>query len=189
MKKLIIAMIAAASTMGIAQAQTPTGYIGAGIATADHKFNIPGNTMMDSDGWKASGKLFGGVDFDQMWGMEAGYTRFGKATTNYALSGTTGSATTKGNSFYVAGKATLPLNEQFSMFGKLGASRNSYELNATTAAFNIDDSKTELYAGLGAQYKLNKEVALSLEWERYGKNRDNQAKLGNVVTVAARYNF
>ena len=43
--------------------------------------------------------------------------------------------------------------------------------------------------GLGAQYKLNKQVSFSLEWEHYGKNRDNAPKLGSVVTLGARYNF
>ncbi len=187
MKKLIIAVIAVASTMGIAQAQT--GYVGAGIVSADHKYNIGGATGLDGDGYKASGKLFGGVDINQTFAVEAGYAHFGSADANYSIAGVPGSVSSKGHSLYVAGKATMPVNEQFSLFGKLGVARNKYELNSATAAYNFDDSKTEAYGALGAQYNLSKQVALSLEVEHYGKNRDNAAKLGNAVTVAARYNF
>jgi hypothetical protein len=189
MKKQIFALIAAVSTMGAVHAQTaPAPYIGLGIASADHNYSISGATGMDSDGYKASGKVFGGVDFDKTWGLEAGYTRFGSASGNYSIGGTNGSISSKGHSLYLAGKATMPVNEQFSLFGKLGVARNKNELSSTTAAYNYDESKTEGYGAIGAQYNLSKEVALSLELERYGKNRDNGNK-ANVVTVAARYNF
>jgi hypothetical protein len=188
MKKQIFALIAVASTMGAVHAQTPAPYIGVGIASADHNYSISGASNVDSDGYKASGKLFGGVEFDKTWGLEAGYTRFGSASANYNIGSTTGSVNSKGHALYLAGKATMPINEQFSLYGKLGVARTKNEVHSTTVAYNYDDSKTEGYGALGAQYNLSKEVALSLELERYGKNKDNGAK-ANVVTVAARYNF
>lgn len=186
MKKLIIALIASAATMGVAQAQGP--YVGIGIATADHNDSIPGTTNSSSDGYKASGKLFGGYEFDKTWGIEAGYTDFRKSHSNFTYNNAAGTADSDGHSFYLAGKATAPINDQFSVFGKLGAARNKTTLSTGIAALNRDDSKTEVYAGLGGQYNLNKQVALTLEYERYGKTKDFGAK-ADVWTVGARYSF
>jgi opacity protein-like surface antigen len=189
MKKLIFALIAAATAVGSAQAAGP--YVGVGIASADHSYNLSGTTNGDTDGYKASGKIFGGYDIDQTWGVEAGYTDFRKSTFNYtdSTSNTAGRAESDGHSFYIAGKATAPINEQVSVFGKLGAAQNKSTLSsATTPAFNRSDSKTEVYAGVGVQYNLNQKVALTAEYERYGKSKDFGAK-ADVLTVAAKYAF
>jgi OOP family OmpA-OmpF porin len=190
MKKLIFAVIAGATMISAAQAQTqvPGPYIGVGVATADHVSNIGGTTGSSSDGYKASGKLFGGYDFDQTWGVEAGYTDFRKSHYNYSVNNVPGNASSDGHSFYVAGKATMPLNEQFSVFGKLGAAQNKNNLNASTIGLSRSDSKTEAYGALGAQYSLTKQVALTLEYERYGKSKDFGAK-ADVWTVGAKYSF
>ncbi|MGZ9046182.1 MAG: outer membrane beta-barrel protein, partial [Telluria sp.] len=89
---------------------------------------------------------------------------------------------------YVAGKASAPINEQFSVFGKLGAAYNKSEMRSSTPGLSRNDSDTGVYAGLGAQYNLSQQVALTLEYERYGKSKDFGAK-PDVITVAARYNF
>jgi opacity protein-like surface antigen len=189
MKKLIFALIASATAFGAAQAQeVPRGYVGAGIATVDHSFSLPGTVNGSGDGYKASGKLFGGYEFNQTWGVEAGYTDFRKSTQDYTLNGVPGRAESDGSSVYLAAKASTPLNEQFSAYGKLGAAYNKRSLTTTTAAFNRDENKTEVYAGLGVQYNLSKQVALTAEYERYGKSKDFGAK-ADVWTVGARYNF
>src|SRR5690606_8839579 len=81
MNKLIVALIASAVAMSAAQAQTtaPRAYLGAGVASADHDFKRAGATSVDTEGYKASGKIFGGYEFNQTWGVEAGYTDFRKA--------------------------------------------------------------------------------------------------------------
>jgi OOP family OmpA-OmpF porin len=188
MKKLIIAMIAGAGAVGAAQAAAPGPYVGVGVATADHQYNLSGATGTSSDGYKASGKVFGGYDFDQTWGVEAGYTDFRKSNANYTLNGAPGTAQSSGHAFYVAGKATAPINEQFSVFGKLGATNNHYSLSSATPAYNISDSKTQLYGGVGVQYNINQKVALTAEYERYGKKQDFGAK-PDVFTIGAKYAF
>lgn len=196
MNKLIFALIAGASIMGAAQAQSqvPGPYIGVGIATADHVSTIGGTTGGSSDGYKASGKLFGGYDFDKTWGIEAGYTDFRKSNYSYTTPTGTGgaavpgTASSDGHAFYVAGKATAPINDQFAVFGKLGATQDKWNLNSSTAGLSNNDSKTEVYAGLGAQYSLTKQVALTFEYERYGKSKDFGAK-PDVWTIGAKYSF
>lgn len=188
MKKLIFALIAAATAMGTAQAAAPVPYVGVGIASADHNFKLSGATKTDSDGFKASGKIFGGFEIDQTFGVEAGYTHFRHAEHSFNTGNVAGRATSRGESYYVAGKATAPINEQVSVFGKLGAAYNKRELSSTVAAYNLDDSKTQVYAAVGVQFKLNQKVALIAEYERYGKSKDFGVK-PDVITVGAKYSF
>lgn len=184
-KQLIFVLIAAATAMGSAQAQTGRAYVGVGAASADHTTNLPGTTNGTSEGWKTSGKLFGGYDFNNTWGVEAGYTDFRKSDYSYTTGNQTVRGQAEGHSTYIAAKATAPINEQFSVFGKLGVADNKVSLNDPVFK---GDSKTEVYAGVGGQYNLNQKVALTLEYERYGKSKDIGAK-ADVITVGAKYAF
>lgn len=176
MNKLIFALIATVATVGAAQAQTTAtrGYVGVGVATAK-------NTTIDS--YKSSAKIYGGYDFDQNLGLEAGYTDFRDA--DYRVGGING--TTKGYGTYVAGKYTVPVNEQVAAYGKLGLAYSKRSIS-DSAGLNYDNHDTGAYAGVGLQYKLNQNVALNAEYERYGKSKDFGAK-ADVWTVGMKYNF
>jgi OOP family OmpA-OmpF porin len=191
MKKLIVALIAGTAAMGAAQAQTtqtqPHAYVGVGIATADHEnSSVGGLTNFSSDGYKASGKIFGGYEFDQNWGAEAGYTDFRNSNFNYSNNGTNASGRTKGSSYYIAGKYNMPVNDQFAVYGKLGLQHSERKLES--AVLNAKNTDTGAYGAVGVQYNLNQQVALTAEYERYGKSKDFGAK-ADVWTVGARYSF
>jgi hypothetical protein len=190
MKKLIFAVIAGVAVAGAAQAQEtyPKTYVGVGVATADHEFSANGATNTDTDSWKPSGKVFAGYEANQNWGAEIGYTDFRKSSANYTLNGVNGNAEMKGHSAYLAAKGTVPINDQFSAYAKLGASYNKASLSSTTPGLSYDGHKTSPYGALGVQYKLNQQVSLVAEYERYGDKRDIGAK-PDVVTVGARYSF
>src|SRR5450830_6875 len=186
MKKLIFALVAATAAIGAAQAATPGPYIGVGIANADHTASITGASSTSTDGWKTSGKIFGGYDIDQTFGVEAGYTDFRSSHYNYTLNGVNNSGTADGKAYYVAGKATAPINDQFGVFGKLGLERSERSFNDPN--FSGTNRKTGLYAGVGAEYNFNPKVSVSLEHERYGKSQDIGAK-SDVITLGAKYKF
>jgi OOP family OmpA-OmpF porin len=174
MKKLIVALIAGAAAISAAQAQNvsdtqPHAYVGVGVNTAK-------NTQLDD--YKLGGKIYGGYEFNRTWAAEAGYSDFGDHDV--------ANGTSKGNGYYVAAKATMPINEQFSAYGKVGVQHSERKFNS--AALNVKDSDTGAYGALGVQYKLNQQVALTAEYERYGKEKDFGAK-SNVWTVGAHYNF
>ncbi|PWF55531.1 porin family protein [Massilia glaciei] len=186
MKKLIIALVAGTTLMGVAQAQTPMmqrPYLGVGIATADRIQSLGG----DGD-WKAGFKLFGGYEMSDTLGIEAGWVDFGEEDYTVLTGGVANRVESDGESFYVAGRMNLPINQQFSAFGKLGISHNRAEQTASLSGFNRKDRDTHLYAGVGAQFKLSEQIALSVEYERFGKKQDFGPK-PDVFTVAARYNF
>jgi OOP family OmpA-OmpF porin len=187
MKKLIFAVLAGFTAMTAAQAQVSSPYIGLGVASSDHDFKIGSAGTTSSDGYKGSGKIFGGFDVNPMFGVEAGYTDLRSANHSYTIGTNTGTATTDGHRAYVAGKATMPVNDAFSVYGKLGAAYSKTKFRATSLA-SADDSESGVYAGIGGQYKLSDKVALTLEYERYGKTKDVGAK-ADAITVGARYNF
>jgi OOP family OmpA-OmpF porin len=193
MKKIVFALIAGAAFASAAQAQdtttnAPRSYIGLGVATADHDYSLNGVNNPSSDGYKASAKVFGGYEFNNMWGVEAGYTDFRKSSFNYTTNnGIAGSGNADGHAYYVAGKATAPINDQFAVFGKLGV-ENSHRSFGTNTGLSGSSNDTGVYAGAGLQYNLNKQVALTAEYERYGKSASFGAK-SDVWTVGARYSF
>jgi opacity protein-like surface antigen len=191
MKKLIFALIAGTTAMAAAQAQTtitPRPYVGVGVASADHDYRIGGATNVDSDGWKASGKLFGGVELNDTFGVEVGHTDFRKSRADYTVNGVNGTAESRGRGTYVAGKATMPINEQTAVYGKLGVAHTKNKLTSNTPGLARSVSDNEVYAGVGVQYALNQQVSLVGEYERYGKKKDFGAK-PDVLTIGAKYSF
>jgi len=188
MKKIIFALIASATVMsGTAMAQSKP-YVGVAVASSSHSFDVGGATNVDTEGWKPSAKIFGGVDFDKTFGIEAGYTDLRKADHTFTMGGANYTGTTDGHRAYVAGKATMPINDQFSVYGKLGAGYTKTRLSTAAPGLSGSDSKTEVYAGLGGQYNLNEKVALTLEYERYGKSKDVGAK-ADAITAGAKFSF
>ena len=187
MKKLIFAVLAGFGAMTAAQAQMSSPYIGVGVASADHDFKIGAAGSTSSDGYKGSGKIFGGFDVNPILGVEAGYTDIRKADHRYTIGANSGTATTEGSRSYLAAKGTMPVNDALSVYGKLGVGYSKTKFRATSLA-SQDDSDTEVYAGLGTQYKVSDRMALTLEYERYGKSKDVGVK-ADAITVGARYSF
>ncbi|MFA9215481.1 MAG: porin family protein [Sphingomonadaceae bacterium] len=200
MKKILFALIASVTALGgmstasAADNEPGSAYIGAGLVGSRYSFDVPGATSSDDhSGNKASGKLFAGYNLDKTWAVEGGYTDFGSQSYNYALGGTAGRLESDSHTWYVAGKGTFPVNEQFNVFGKLGVARNHGSIDATgaaaTAGLGGSGNKNALYASVGGEYSLNKNVALTLEYEHYGKNDIDQGRKTGAITAGVRYNF
>ena len=174
MKKLLLALIATSAVAGVTQAQaqttTPHADVGIGAATADNK---------STDDYHTNAKIYGGYEFDQNWGVEAGYTNFDKQDTSLG--------NVKGSGTYVAGKYSMPLGERFTGYGKLGVSYNERKYSSSTLG-QVNSYDTGLYGGVGVEYKLNQNLALNAEYERYGKDKAFGAK-ADVYTVGLKYGF
>ncbi|THC41413.1 outer membrane beta-barrel protein [Massilia sp. Mn16-1_5] len=191
MKKLIFALLAGTAAMTAAQAQTtitPRPYVGIGASGADREYNVNGATMVDNDGYKFSGKIFGGAELNDTFGVEAGYTDFRKAGGNYVLNGANVNTETEGYGAYIAGKAKYAFNDKASVYAKLGVAHTSNELNSATPGVSRKVSDNGGYGALGMQYNVTPQVAVFTEYERYGKKQDFGPK-PDVFTVGAKYQF
>ncbi|UGQ46291.1 outer membrane beta-barrel protein [Massilia endophytica] len=195
MKKTILALLASTTAFGAlstAHAADNTPYVGIGAVSSEHRYNIPGDTSSGdrkSNEW--GGKIFGGVQINPTWAVEAGYTDFGKSDYAYTVGSATGRVESDAKSFYLAGKGSYPVNDQFSLFGKLGVAHNKNDVSGTGLASAVrgDSSRNALYAAVGAEYTVNQKVSLSLEYEHYGKNDIDVGRRKGAVTLGANYNF
>ncbi|SFU45804.1 OmpA-OmpF porin, OOP family [Pseudoduganella namucuonensis] len=189
-------MIASATALGgvsVAHAAEVGPYVGVGVVASEHKYNLANDTSSGdrtSDEW--SGKVYGGYQFDKTFALEGGYTDFGKSGYNYSVGTANGHIDSKSHSFYVAGKASMPVNDQFSLNGKLGLAYNKNTVNGSGLASSYavgDKDRTGLYASVGAEYAINQKVSLSLDYEHYGKNDIEQGRKKGAFSLGARYNF
>lgn len=153
--KLVIALLAAAAPLA---AHAEGSYVGAGLGYAEQKVAI--NNFGTYDDNDLGVKVFTGFNFDKNFGVEAGYTHFGKIEF-----GNTGTGT-EGRSFYAAGTATLPLGEKFALTGKLGIAKNRSKLKMRSG--DMKDEKTDALIGVGATYAVTKNIAAYVEFENYG---------------------
>jgi len=167
----------------------------------------------------AMGKIFVGYDFAPGWAIEGGYANLGKPAFNYSFIGTsagfTGQAEDKADAWFIAGKATLPVNQQFSLFGKLGAGWNRLKSNQNgeflatrvdntggstlTSQFffnlpgNRSKSTTGVLYGIGAEYNFDKQTSVRIEYENFGKFGETNSQTGRATidawSVGVAYKF
>lgn len=198
MKKILFALVATAATLAGTSAYAAdlgddagSAYVGVGVLGSRYKFDVPNASSSSSNsGTKAGGKIYAGYNIDKTWAVEGGYTNFGKQDYDYTVNGAPGRLESDAHSFYVAGKGTWPVNEQVSLFGKLGVARNHNSVATSgIAAVSGDANKSALYASVGAEYAISKQVKVSLEYENYGKNNIDMGRKNGAITAGVRYNF
>lgn len=175
--KLIVALIAA-SAASFAQAQS---YIGANVGRSEMKLSMDGiGSFKDTDNGV---KLYGGYQFNPTFGVEAGYNNLGKGS---ILNDT---VTAKPESVYLAGTAAFPIDQKFSVFGKLGAARTRTKINAGGDSFN--EFHNTAVVGIGASYAFTKEISGVVEYENFGKivKESGDSLKANLISVGVRYKF
>ena len=122
----------------------------------------------------------GGYRYSRNLAFEAGYTVFGDVSVNVPGSGTL-SVTQSMISAVAVG--TLPLDRDFSLFGKLGVGLHNGEMNGYP-----DD----LIYGIGAQFNHSSRWSLRAQYENLGKAKLVSALPRAEMTrlsIGALYNF
>ncbi len=194
MKKfLCVALLTSASLFAIS-AHAEGIYLGLALERSNQSIDVIGATSTSSNSHPTGFKLYGGYKFTPNLGVEAGYADLGSAKTNFTTTIGNGSIEAKNTSFYLAGRGTAVINEQFSAYGKLGFARNKNDFSGTGlgARFTGGTNKTDLYASLGLAYQFNKNLSATLEYENFGKF-DSGTTAGsiraNVLSAGLRFDF
>lgn len=135
-------------------------------------------------------KLYGGYNLSPVLALEAGYQRFGSNHFDLPLGGQLG---TEAHAFYAGAKGTLALNEQWSLFGKLGVARASSKISVSgldAASDSRSVNRNRLYASVGGAYAITQQLSVQLEWDRFGKV-DNEGLVSNLnnLSLGLRYSF
>jgi OOP family OmpA-OmpF porin len=172
-----------------AVAQSDAGwYIGGAYGMSSFSVDtagIPSSvTVDDSD---TGFKIFGGFQFNKHLGAEIGYVDFGKVGFSGSALGIPVTGDTGVTAYTIAGVGTLPLNESFALFGKVGMFSWTAKGNASAGGVSIsaDDSGSDVFYGIGARYNMNKNWGLTLELEQYDSSDDSVM----LTSLGVRYKF
>ena len=200
-----------ASSWAIAQDSTTGPYIGANVGTTRAQFNNDSiNSTLAGQGFTVNSrtennrstgyKLFGGYQLNRNFAVEGGYFDLGRF--NYAVNTTsldtfTSDTRVRGLNLDLVG--ILPLTDQFSVFGRVGAAYAQNRADfARTNPLLLNNSptsrnNTNLKVGLGMQYAITEALAVRAELERYRisdpvRNRGNidMASIGLVYRFGAK---
>ena len=178
--KVIGALLLSMGLAGTAAAEN-SFYAGASVGTSsidacDSAGALGLTACDDSDtGWK----IFGGYNLSDNLAVEGAWTDLGEMTAS--APGITGGLEASG--FIVDAKGTLPLNEQFGVFAKLGFMM--WDADGTNALNGLDDDGTDLHYGVGAQYMFTEQFGIVGEWEAVDFDDENV----DLLSVGAMMKF
>ena len=133
-------------------------------------------------------KLFGGYKINDNFAVELGYIDLGIFSFNgNTTPAATLSGTIKNSGINLDAVGILPLQNNFSVFGKVGAYYNETKTDCAAAGALVCVSpsakatETDLKLGLGLQYDITKNVGVRTEWEHFRNVGDrNTTSEGNI---------
>lgn len=176
MKKVFLATAIAAAF--VAMPASAQWYAGVGIGSSSASgvdgpivgAGIPAGTRLTGgDSNKGMYKLYGGYQITPNWGVEAQYSDLGNrdVVARTAAGAQIVAGSLKLSQYSIAGTGTLPLAQNFSLFGKLGVSKNRGKVDLVGQSSS--GNKTALMAGVGVAYNITPALAVRLEYENFGK--------------------
>lgn len=188
MKKILLAALTGAALLSPLAAQAENSYVKLDVGQA--KYSDGGSVD------KTGIALAFGQALDANWGYEVGYVNFGKVSYNAtdASTGNSASGSFQSQALYAAGVGTLPFNESFSAFGKLGLAvlntkaSGEYRFGSSSGSGTATETKTNLMLGAGLAYNFTKQLAGTLEYTYYGKVAMDNVSV-STLTVGLKYGF
>lgn len=158
------------------QAAGPYVGVGAGVSRMKGE-DIPNAPTDRSD---TGAKAFAGYRFNSFLGAEFGVMNTGRFDTS--------AGSLRGQGVYLDAVGRFPLTGALSATGRVGAFYG--KLKDGRSGTQITDEGTNFKGGLGLQYDLTKNHALSAEWERYRFDGAGTGKVNtDLYTVGYKYNF
>lgn len=187
---IVAAAIGMSSSFAQAQAMEPSqGYGGLTISNSGQARGISRTGERVSDDGRLGYKLFGGWNLNEYVAVEGGYASYGNYTLKNTGPGTTGGDTTIGvNMAYVAARGTWRLSDNFGVFAKVGIAHSRFDFDGSATS---DVKMTRPMFGIGAQYSLTKNLALTVELNHYGKKDTSPTTRFDVrkLEVGLKYDF
>lgn len=180
-------------------------YIGGNIGQSKAKIDderitaqLPGSVSISDDKTDTAYKLFGGYQLNKNFALEAGYFNlgeFGYTATTAPAGSLSGKIKLQGVNLDLVG--IMPINEKFSVFGRLGLSYTEAKDQFSSSGVvpipsdpNPSNSSSNYKFGAGVQYDFNESLGMRLEGERY-RIDDAVGNLGDIdlISVGLVYRF
>lgn len=179
MNKLYKSLLVISLTSCIANANaTETysqGYVGVGVGKVD----LDEETFDDPTGFE----LIGGYTINENFAVEVSYVDFGKASDNeppeFKISA---------DSLTVGAVGIIPIESKVELFAKVGF--HSWDIEATQAGYGkiAEDDGTDLFWGLGGNYKLSDQAAIGVKYMKYDFGSDVDSDV-TMLSATFRYKF
>jgi len=171
-KKTLMAASVLSLALAGATAHAQTGYASASVGQAD--YDIPG---FDEG---TSFKLTGGFQINENFALEGSYINFGEAEDDTAPVWTA-----EATGFNLAAVATLPITEQFDVFGKAGMLFWDAEISEEGFGQFAEDDGSDLGFGFGASFNASEQVSVIAEYEMFEVADEDL----NNLSLGVRVNF
>jgi OOP family OmpA-OmpF porin len=174
--KTIANALVCASLLVAAAAQAQGLVVGGSIGQSRYKGDDVGGLSTDRS--DSGGKIYGGYQFNPNFSLETGYATMGK------FQSAAGEA--KGTGVFIDAVGTIPLSNNFSLLGRVGAFNGKFE---NTFA-GTSDKGTNVKVGAGVQYDFSSNLGVRGEWERYRFDATGGTKANaDLYSVGLNYKF
>lgn len=145
----------------------------AGIKVGSNRVGF--NALSDSSD-TAYGVLLG-YQYNRNFAVEGEYTDLRRFATAAGVTG-------KSDVWGLSALGIMPLQNRFSVYGKLGIARSNTRTSAATG-----ERRTDATYGLGGQFDATPMIGLRLSWERYGVGVVGENANDNLYSLAAAFRF
>lgn len=152
--KKFVALAALAFIAAHASAADKTWYIGGDVGSSQFK------ALGDSERKTGYGATLG-YSLNPNVAFELQARRLGKWKD--------GSSTLSADALQASVLGIVPISKEFSMYGRLGASRNTLDLSQGNLNYSLRSTKTVF--GFGGDYALDKNLSLRAEYSNLGKHK------------------
>jgi OOP family OmpA-OmpF porin len=136
----------------------------------------------------SAGKVYAGYQLTDNFGVEAGYLRLGKLQDRFRVGGAEVAQTANARSLYLAGTGRLPLGAGFALTGKAGLSFGKVTgTDQLGGSDTLIGTRTSAVLSVGAEYRLNRDVAFTVDLDTFGKVSKRVA--ASALTAGVRLSF
>ena len=143
--------------------------LAANLASADEGFSVGASVVRASveaeglgqtvDGDADGSRIFGSYMFTRRFGIEAGYSDFGRPDDNTIAP----NVEVESNSYDLYAVGVHPVSEKLDLFGKIGFVSSNTEIEEDETA-EVSSSSTDLALGFGGEYSVSERFAIRSEF-------------------------
>jgi OOP family OmpA-OmpF porin len=165
------------------------GYFGAAIGRAsvsNYCSDTGGLAVTSCDDKDAAFKIFGGYRFTRNVGLEVAYVDLGKYHATGSVLGLPFDVKTELTGVTVQGVGIVPLANEFSLMGRIGAIFWDLSNSGTVGGFRGGggDSGVDIAMGVGAQYKFSSNFGIRADLDYYPNLGNSNTGEDNVTAVS-----
>jgi OOP family OmpA-OmpF porin len=181
---LILAMLFSALSLGSAPASSQDAGLYAGFNFGQSKVRNLCEGLTNCDDKDTALSIFAGYQVNRNFGVEFGYADLGKFSGSVPGISVTGEVT----GFELSAVGTLPIDQKFALYGKLGFFMWDVDVRGSAGGFGFSgsDDGTDPTLAIGARYSFTRNVAMQVQWQRYFDVGDSDI---DVIGVGLLFRF